>query len=112
MLFLAEGLPIRITPMKLLVARPKVPKEFRIDVHQNARLTPDCRALLVHQVMQGQAKRSLAAEFGISVKTLNKWVNRYRNEGPQGLRDRSRGRIANIDDSCVSRSSTHALRCE
>jgi transposase InsO family protein len=60
-----------------------------MDVHQNARLTPRCRALLVDRIMRGRAKRPLAAEFGISVKTLNKWVERYRQEGPEGLRDRS-----------------------
>ena len=65
-----------------------------MDVHQNARLTPHCRALLVERVMRGRAKRALAAEFGVTVKTLNKWVNRYRHEGPQGLQDRPRGRIA------------------
>ena len=75
--------------MKLLVTRPKVAKEFRMDVHQNARLTPHCRALLVERVMRGRAKRALAAEFGVTVKTLNRWVNRYRHEGPQGLQDRS-----------------------
>jgi transposase InsO family protein len=60
-----------------------------MDVHQNARLTPHCRALLVDRVMRGRAKRSVAAEFGITVKTLDKWVDRYRSEGPQGLQDRS-----------------------
>jgi hypothetical protein len=56
-----------------------------MDVHQNARLTPHCRALLVDRVMQGRAKHSVAAEFGITVKTLDKWLDRYRTEGPQGL---------------------------
>jgi transposase-like protein len=60
-----------------------------MDVHQNARLTPHRRALLVDRVMGGLAKRSVAAEFGITVKTLDKWVDRYRSEGPQGLQDRS-----------------------
>src|SRR4030095_16874872 len=75
--------------MKLSVTTLKVPKESRMDVHQNARLTPHCRALLVDRVMQGRAKHSVAAEFGITVKTLDKWVDRYRTEGPQGLQDRS-----------------------
>ena len=57
--------------MKLLVTRPKVAKEFRMDVHQNARLTPHCRALLVERVMRGRAKRALAAEFGVTVKTAS-----------------------------------------
>ena len=60
-----------------------------MDVHQNARLTPHCRALVVDRVMRGRAKRSVAAEFGIAVKTLDKWVDRYRSEGLRGLQDRS-----------------------
>lgn len=60
-----------------------------MDVHQNARLTPHCRALLVDRVMKGRSKSRVAAEFGISVKTLDKWVKRYQCEGPLGLQDRS-----------------------
>ena len=60
-----------------------------MDVHQNARLTPYCRELLVGRVMQGQAKARIAAQFGVSVPTVRKWLTRYRSEGRAGLADRS-----------------------
>jgi transposase InsO family protein len=60
-----------------------------MDVHQNARLTPHCRALLVERVQRGQSKASVAMQFGISFKTLEKWLDRYRQEGAHGLLDRS-----------------------
>lgn len=60
-----------------------------MDVHQNARLTPHCRALVVQRVLQGQTKVRVAAQFGLSVRTVTKWVQRFQAEGPEGLRDRS-----------------------
>src|SRR5262245_56279655 len=75
--------------MKLLVTRPKVAKEFRMDVHQNARLTPHCRALLVDRVLKGRARAQVARELGVSMKTVSKWLQRYQAEGSQGLLDRS-----------------------
>jgi len=41
--------------MKLVDTRPQVSREFRKDVHQNARLTFHCRALRVERVMSGDA---------------------------------------------------------
>lgn len=41
-------------------------------------------------IRRGQSFSSLCAEFGISCKTGYKWLNRYRQEGVQGLQDRSR----------------------
>lgn len=60
-----------------------------MDMHQNARLTLHCRELLVERVLRGRPKIEVAAEFGISVKTVSKWVRRFQAEGPAGLRDRS-----------------------
>ena len=60
-----------------------------MDVHKNARLTRHCRALLVDRVMRGRARRQVAQELGISMKTVDKWVRRYLAEGPSGLTDRS-----------------------
>lgn len=60
-----------------------------MDVHKNARLTVHCRALLVDRLLKGRALQQVAAEFGISVKTVHKWLQRYRNEGVRGLQDRS-----------------------
>lgn len=73
--------------MKLWVTRPKT--QGSMDVHQNARLTLHCRELLVERVLRSRSKLRLAAELGISVKTVSEWVERFQAEGPAGLRDRS-----------------------
>jgi transposase InsO family protein len=75
--------------MKLVVTRPQDPKEFRMDLHKNARLTVHCRGLLVDRVMRGRAQEQVALELGVSVRTVGKWVRRYQAEGPEGLKDRS-----------------------
>ena len=73
----------------LLVTRPKVSRESRMDVHQNARLTPRCRELLVGRVLAGRRRGEVARELGVSEATVRKWVQRFRQEGVNGLRDRS-----------------------
>ena len=60
-----------------------------MDAHKNARLTPHCRALLVDRVLKGRPKRHVALQFGVSVKSVDKWLRRYRAEGVHGLQDRS-----------------------
>ena len=59
-----------------------------MDVHENARLTPRGRALLVERVRREGAKRAAEA-FGVSQKTARKWLERFDSEGPSGLVDRS-----------------------
>ena len=58
-----------------------------MDVHQNARLTFACRVLLVDRVQSGRAKAQVARELGISTKTADKWLRRYRVNGRDGLHD-------------------------
>lgn len=61
-----------------------------MNVHENARLTARSRAELVRRVLdQGQARKVVAAAFGVDPKTVGKWVNRFRAEGTAGLADRS-----------------------
>jgi transposase InsO family protein len=60
-----------------------------MDVHKNARLTVHCRVLLVDRVMKGRGQEQVARELGISLRTVRKWVGRYRAEGMPGLQDRS-----------------------
>ena len=60
-----------------------------MNVHQNARLTPFRRRELVARLDQGESLSSLAAQYGISVRTARKWHARFRAHGPDGLRDRS-----------------------
>ena len=59
-------------------------------IHANARTTFKTRALLVDQVVQqGRTRAETARCFGVSARTVGKWVDRYLREGPEGLRDRS-----------------------
>jgi transposase InsO family protein len=59
-----------------------------MDVHKNARLTPRGRALLVERAEQGGV-RTAAEAFGVSPRTVRKWMKRRETEGAAGLQDRS-----------------------
>jgi transposase InsO family protein len=58
-----------------------------MDVHKNARLTYACRVLLIERIQAGRCKTRVARELGVSVRTVHKWFERYRECGAQGLRD-------------------------
>jgi transposase InsO family protein len=58
-------------------------------LHANARTCPHSRRLAVDRVEQQDWKLAAAAEAaGVSVRTVSKWLSRYRAEGEQGLLDR------------------------
>jgi transposase InsO family protein len=60
-----------------------------MNIHKNARTTPQSRALLVHRVLRERWPVSaVAIAFGVSERTVYKWLARYRAEGLPGLRDR------------------------
>jgi transposase InsO family protein len=60
-----------------------------MNIHKNARTTPQSRALLVHRVRSEHWPVSaVALAFGVSERTVYKWLARYRVEGAAGLRDR------------------------
>jgi len=53
--------------------------------------TMDQRIRAVMDVLEnGFSKVSVCEDFGISRPTLDKWLHRYEEEGPEGLSDRSR----------------------
>jgi transposase InsO family protein len=61
-----------------------------MDTHYNARLTPRGRADMVRAVVdRGLSKAEAARQFNTSWKTVDKWVDRFRALGLEGLRDRS-----------------------
>ena len=61
-----------------------------MDIHKNARLTPHSRAELVRRVLEDrQTPSAVATAFGVCVKTVRKWVERFQAAGPAGLADRS-----------------------
>lgn len=61
-----------------------------MNAHSRAKMTPSGRELLVRRVLQeGWPRRRAAEAGGVSVRTTSKWLSRYRQEGLEGLRDRS-----------------------
>jgi transposase InsO family protein len=62
----------------------------RMDIHNNARLTPRGREDMVRAVVdKGLAKAEVARQYSLSWKTVDKWVQRFNALGVEGLRDRS-----------------------
>ena len=61
-----------------------------MDVHKNAPLTPKGREAMVRSVIEGGLSKAAAArQFNTTPKIVAKWVERFRTEGVDGLRDRS-----------------------
>jgi transposase InsO family protein len=61
-----------------------------MDTHKNAPLTPKGRGAMVRSVVEGGLSKVAAArQFNTTPKTVGKWVDRFRAEGVDGLRDRS-----------------------
>ncbi len=61
-----------------------------MDYHQNARLTVHSRERLAKMVLHRRSTlKASAAMFNVSAKTASKWVRRYRELGPAGLKDLS-----------------------
>ena len=61
-----------------------------MNIHQNAKLTPQSRAEIVRRVLdEGQSPAAVATAVGVCARTVRKWVARYQTEGTDGLRDRS-----------------------
>lgn len=58
--------------------------------HANARLNAHGRRLLVERVLEhGRPVAHVAKELGISRQCAHRWINRYKQAGEAGLRDRS-----------------------
>ena len=61
-----------------------------MNLHQNARTTPRSRRLMIRRVLdQKQPARRVAADFGVSERTVRKWLARWRAGGEPALNDRS-----------------------
>jgi len=58
-------------------------------LHANARTCPRSRGLAMVRLEEGWTLAAAAAAAGVSVRTVSKWRRRYREEGEQGLLDRS-----------------------
>ena len=60
-----------------------------MNVHENARLTPVGRALMIDRIEQGLSVARAAEAFGVSRCTVSKWLQRHRRGGERRLHDRS-----------------------
>lgn len=61
-----------------------------MNLHKHARLSPRGRALLVDRILiHGLRVEEAAHAAGVSVRTAYKWLRRFRQEGSDGLADRS-----------------------
>jgi transposase InsO family protein len=60
-----------------------------MNLHKNARLTPHGRERMVRLAESGQTPTAIAGMVGVCPRTVRKWLQRYREEGLAGLRDRS-----------------------
>ena len=72
------------------VAKPPAIRGEPLDTHKNAPLTPKGREAMVRCVVEGGLSKAAAArQFNTTSKTVAKWVERFRADGVDGLRDRS-----------------------
>lgn len=61
-----------------------------MNVHSRARTTPESRALLIRRVtLEGWSAAEAAVGMGISRRTAQKWLKRFRMHGEVGLKDRT-----------------------
>ena len=75
-----------------------------MNTHSKAKLTALSRAEIVHRILDlQQPAATVATAFGVSTRTVFKWLARFRAEGSAGLRDRS------SRPQCSPRT-THPLR--
>jgi transposase InsO family protein len=61
-----------------------------MNIHKNARTTPHSRLLMVRRVLdENRPAAKIAADFGVSERTVRKWLARWRAGGAAALNDRS-----------------------
>lgn len=61
-----------------------------MNLHKHARPSPRGRALLVDRILvHGLRVEEAAHAAGVSVRTTYKWLKRFKQEGSEGLMDRS-----------------------
>jgi DNA-binding transcriptional ArsR family regulator len=60
-----------------------------MDIHSNARTCPNSRATIIEHLTAGAWNEDQAFAMGVSVRTGFRWLLRFREEGLDGLQDRS-----------------------
>src|SRR5512132_4354334 len=73
--------------------------KLRMNIHKNARATPHRRLLMVRWVIDAkQPRQKVAADFGVSVETVGKWVRRWRAGGEPALHESTVGAAKDPSD--------------
>lgn len=60
-------------------------------MHCNSRLSTFSRKLLIERYQKGEKISQIAKQLGVSRKCCYKWINRYKQQGEQGLQDKRPG---------------------
>src|SRR5690348_4292511 len=83
-----------------------------MDMHKNAGLTPRGREQMVRAVVDGGlSKAAVPRRYNTTPKTVAKWVERFRAEGVEGLRDRSSRPLSSPSQTpAATRAAIEALR--
>jgi hypothetical protein len=73
------------------VAKPSdLDRSTRVNIHRNARLRPQARALLVSLILdEGWRVADAAAAAGLSERRAHVWLGRFRAGGEPALNERS-----------------------
>ena len=67
-----------------------------MNVHNSARTTRHSRLLMVRRMLERQQSAArVAADFGVSERTVRKWLPRWRASGEPALNDRSSRPVLN-----------------
>ena len=85
-----------------------------MNCHSRAKSNPRSRELIVQRVQaEGWSRRKAAEALGLSVRSVAKWLRRFREEGQPGLQDRtSRPRSSPTATSEILRRRVLELRKE
>src|SRR5215510_1088910 len=74
----------------VLPHNPSIQEKPRMMLHRNAKTTPAARLQLVRRVLfEGWSYAAAAAAFAVRIRTVAKWVRRFRDRGVEGLEDGS-----------------------
>ena len=92
-----------------LLNTPRQPKEASPPARL-VLLTVRGRTTLVDRIASGRPIAHVAAEMGVSRKTATKWWQRFQDEGPAGLEDRSSSRPRRCPHRTPARVELKILR--
>jgi len=73
------------------------------------KLTTEVKLELLEQYFAGGSPSKLSEEYGINVRTIEQWANRYRKYGSEAFRSRQGNNSKDIWKAVPHRMSGHRL---